>query len=152
MPQTLMNQETRTYYIVMERPVGHGIWTYSSMACERHAAETRAITTCMWGNTCTQVVKFQLPKEPDVAAAYAAVEPLADNQDRLEETKRERDETREAFRIAMELSQKYKYERDEARNLADSAMWESDRLRSRVGNLTQASRSLDREPNSLDNL
>ena len=52
---------------------------------------------------------------------------------------RERDEARELFRTAIELSKKYKDERDEARNLADAAMWEADRMRGKLW------RSCDRE-------
>ncbi len=49
-----------------------------------------------------------------------------------EKMERERDNTRECFQIALMMAAQYKTERDEARNLADAAMWEADRLRSKL--------------------
>lgn len=71
-----MSEEQRQYHFIVERPVGSQIWTFSAMACEREAANRKAIAICSDRKTCTRIISTMLPKQPDNGCFYAL---LCDN-------------------------------------------------------------------------
>jgi hypothetical protein len=63
-----MDEQTRKYYLIMERPPGSQLWTFAKMACEPDAADRKAIEVCKSYGTCTRIVTVQLPRQADAAA------------------------------------------------------------------------------------
>jgi hypothetical protein len=63
-----MDENTRKYYLIMERPPGSQLWTFAKMACEPDAADRKALEASKAHNTCTRIVTAELPREVDDAA------------------------------------------------------------------------------------
>lgn len=56
---------SRTYYLIMERPLGAHCWTFAAIAGDKESAKRKADEIVVERGNCTWVVTARLPKAPD---------------------------------------------------------------------------------------